>query len=252
MRDLGTVVRGIRTPIIKENDDLESIVVESIMNASKNNGFEFHDRDIRRQSARYGQDHKGDGSVIVLAADTSNSTCCAGIFDGKKPVAYEVCNDKRTHSETFMPLVSRVMEQAGMSFDQIDYFAVCVGPGSFTGIRIGISAVKGMALAAGKQVVPVSSTLALALSCEIADDQGRNTYFIPCFDARNKRVFAQMLNARTNEQIIEENAYNAYDLVHEVKLMAGSSKPRIRARSYSRPGLPRPPGSNLTSYPLSR
>ena len=46
MRDLGTVVRGIRTPIIKENDDLGSIVVESIMNASKNNGFEFHDRDI--------------------------------------------------------------------------------------------------------------------------------------------------------------------------------------------------------------
>ena len=165
--------------------------------------------------------------MIVLAADTSNSTCCAGIFDGKRPVAYEVSNDKRTHSETFMPLVSRVMEQAGMSFDQIDYFAVCVGPGSFTGIRIGLSAVKGMALAAGKRVVPVSSTLALALSCEIADDQGRNTYFIPCFDARNKRVFAQMLNARTNEQIIEENAYNAYDLVHEVKLMAGSSKPRI-------------------------
>ena len=46
MRDLGTVVRGIRTPIIKENDDLGSIVVESIINASKNNGFEFHDRDI--------------------------------------------------------------------------------------------------------------------------------------------------------------------------------------------------------------
>ena len=46
MRDLGTVVRGVRTPIIKENDDLESIVVESILNASKNNGFEFHDRDV--------------------------------------------------------------------------------------------------------------------------------------------------------------------------------------------------------------
>lgn len=46
MRDLGTVVRGIRTPIIKENDDLESIVVESVINASRNNGFEFHDRDV--------------------------------------------------------------------------------------------------------------------------------------------------------------------------------------------------------------
>ena len=46
MRDLGTVVRGIRTPIIKENDDLESIVVEAVMNASQNNGFKFHDRDV--------------------------------------------------------------------------------------------------------------------------------------------------------------------------------------------------------------
>ena len=46
MRDVGTVVRGIRTPIIKENDDLESIVVNSILEAQKNNGFEFHDRDI--------------------------------------------------------------------------------------------------------------------------------------------------------------------------------------------------------------
>ncbi len=46
MRDLGTVVRGIRTPIIKENDDLESIVVEAVMNASRNNGFKFHDRDV--------------------------------------------------------------------------------------------------------------------------------------------------------------------------------------------------------------
>ncbi len=46
MRDLGTVVRGIRTPIIKENDDLASIVVESVINASKNNGFEFRDRDV--------------------------------------------------------------------------------------------------------------------------------------------------------------------------------------------------------------
>ena len=46
MRDLGTVVRGVRTPIIKEGDDLASIVVESVMNASKNNGFEFNDRDV--------------------------------------------------------------------------------------------------------------------------------------------------------------------------------------------------------------
>ena len=101
------------------------------------------------------------------------------------------------------------------------------GPGSFTGIRIGLSAVKGMALASGKKVIPVSSTLALSMSCEISDDTGRNTYFVPCFDARNNRVFARVTNGRTHETIIEENAYDANELTASFKNMLGSIKPRI-------------------------
>ena len=163
----------------------------------------------------------------ILACDTSNSTCCAGVFDDRKPLAFELSMDQKTHSETFMPLVARVMEQAGIGFDDLDCFAVTTGPGSFTGIRIGLSAVKGMALASGKKVIPVSSTLALSMSCEITDDEGRNTYYVSCFDARNNRVFARITNARTHATVIEEDAYDAGKLTLRFKTMLGSIKPRI-------------------------
>lgn len=163
----------------------------------------------------------------ILACDTSNSTCCAGIYDGDKVYACELCTEQKTHSETFMPMVHRVVEASGLSYDDIDAFAVTVGPGSFTGIRIGLSAVKGMAYAANKKVIPVSSTLALSMSCEIADDMGRNTYFIPSFDARNDRVFAQMTNARTHDSIVEEGAYDAFVLTKTIKNLVKSTKPRL-------------------------
>ena len=164
---------------------------------------------------------------MILVCDTSNSTCCAGVYDGIKAVNYEISMDTRTHSETFMPLVDRVMKASKVTYDDLFAIAVTVGPGSFTGIRIGLAAVKGMALASGKKVIPVSSTLALSMSCEICDDYGRDTLFIPCFDARNDRVFAQITDARTHETIVSEGAYHASELVKLLKRNIGVTKPRI-------------------------
>lgn len=164
---------------------------------------------------------------MILVCDTSNSTCCAGVYDGIKAVNYEISMDTRTHSETFMPLVDRVMKASDVTYDDLSAIAVTVGPGSFTGIRIGLAAVKGMALASGKKIIPVSSTLALAMSCEICDDYGRDTYFIPCFDARNDRVFAQVTDAKTHDTVVEEGAYHASELVKLLKRQIGVTKPRI-------------------------
>jgi len=165
--------------------------------------------------------------VLILACDTSNSSCCAGVYNDSKPLSFRLSLEQKTHSETFMPLVTEVMEEAGIGYSDLDCFAVTVGPGSFTGIRIGLSSVKGMALASGRKVIPVSSILALAASCDIADDFGRPTYFVPCFDARNNRVFAQMVTRDLKRSLIEEDAYDAYKLACDIKKMAGASKPRI-------------------------
>ena len=153
----------------------------------------------------------------IMVCDTSNSTCCAGIFEDGKEIAYRLSFEDRTHSETFMPLVDEVMNSAGLKYSDIDAYAVTVGPGSFTGIRIGIAAVKGMALATGAGCIGISSTEALARSCENATRSPKSeTIIIPAFDARNKRVFAKAEEEDTHKTLIKEDAYDAKDLALKV------------------------------------
>ena len=152
--------------------------------------------------------------MLTLACDTSNSTCCAGLYRDGQELAYKLSMDTRTHSETFMPLVHEVMEEAGVSHKEIDRYAITVGPGSFTGIRIGLSAVKGMALVNDSACVPVSATKALMRSVENISSEMENTIIISCFDARNNRVFASVAHNKDFKDLIEENAYDATKLAH--------------------------------------
>lgn len=153
----------------------------------------------------------------ILVCDTSNSTCCAGVYEDGREVAYKLSLEKKTHSETFMPLVHEVMEQAGITHAELDAYAVTVGPGSFTGVRIGLAAVKAMALAAGKGCIPVSSTEALARSVDnVTAARKEETLIVPAFDARNNRVFAQAMEDDTAKTLVAENAYDADDLVKKI------------------------------------
>ena len=153
----------------------------------------------------------------ILVCDTSNSTCCAGVYEDGREVAYKLSLEKKTHSETFMPLVHEVMEQAGITHAELDAYAVTVGPGSFTGVRIGLAAVKAMALAAGRGCIPVSSTEALARSVDnVTAARKEDTLIVPAFDARNNRVFAQAMEDDTAKMLVAENAYDADDLVKKI------------------------------------
>lgn len=153
----------------------------------------------------------------ILVCDTSNSTCCAGVYEDGREVAYKLSLEKKTHSETFMPLVHEVMEQAGITHAELDAYAVTVGPGSFTGVRIGLAAVKAMALAAGKGCIPVSSTEALARSVDnVTAARKEDTLIVPAFDARNNRVFAQAMEDDTAKTLVAENAYDVDDLVKKI------------------------------------
>ena len=154
--------------------------------------------------------------MLILACDTSDSTCCAGLYRDGRELGYELSMERKTHSETFMPLVKRVMDKCDVPFDEIDRIAITVGPGSFTGIRIGLSAVLGMAAAKTKEIIPVSSTLALARSFENVSFDKKGTCYIPCFDARNNRVFAQATDGDRYETVIEEGAYDAADLAKKI------------------------------------
>lgn len=80
--------------------------------------------------------------MMMLVCDTSNSTCCAGVFEDGKRLSGKLNMEPRTHSETFMPLVHEMMAEARITHDKLDCYAAVTGPGSFTGIRIGLAAAK--------------------------------------------------------------------------------------------------------------
>ena len=137
----------------------------------------------------------------ILVCDTSNSTCCAGVYEDGKEIAYKLSLEKRTHSETFMPLVHEVMQEANITHADLDAYAVTVGPGSFT----------------GKGCIPVSSTEALARSVDnVTAARKEDTLIVPAFDARNNRVFAQAAEDDTAKTIVKEDAYDADDLAAKI------------------------------------
>ncbi len=98
----------------------------------------------------------------------------------------------RGHAEAVMPLIARVMDQAGIDFAQLDRIAVTTGPGSFTGLRVGISAARGIALAAGKPAIGLT-TLASFAAPHIAEND--STAVVAAIDARHEHVYVQVFGA---------------------------------------------------------
>jgi tRNA threonylcarbamoyladenosine biosynthesis protein TsaB len=130
----------------------------------------------------------------VLAIDTALAACSAAVLDTRHVavVASETLPMTRGHAEAVMPLIARVMDQAGLDFATLDRIAVTTGPGSFTGLRVGISAARGIALAAGKPAVGLS-TLAGFAAPHIAEDDG--TTVVAAIDARHEHVYLQVFGA---------------------------------------------------------
>ncbi len=100
--------------------------------------------------------------ATILAIDTSAIPVSCAILQEDKLVAEYYVDTAVHHSQTLMPMVLHALQSAGLSIQEVDAFAVSVGPGSFTGVRIGVSSVKGLAFAEDKPCVPVSTLTAMA------------------------------------------------------------------------------------------
>jgi tRNA threonylcarbamoyl adenosine modification protein YeaZ len=127
----------------------------------------------------------------VLAIDTALEACSAALLDTESgsTLARQSRPMTRGHAEALMPLISDVMIQAELDFAQIDRVAVTTGPGSFTGLRVGLSAARGIGLAAGKPVVGLTTLAALAAPYIAADD---TTSVAVAIDARHGHVYLQI------------------------------------------------------------
>ncbi len=100
--------------------------------------------------------------MILLGIDTSTFFGSIALVETEKVIAEGSLNVHKTHSGRLLPGINRILEDTGITLDQIDGFAVTTGPGSFTGLRIGLSTVKTLALVTGKSVAGISSLDVLA------------------------------------------------------------------------------------------
>jgi len=121
----------------------------------------------------------------IFALDTSSKVATIGILEDEKVLLENTLNDKKTHSENLMPMIEAAFKSVDLAPEDIDVFGVTLGPGAFTGIRIGISTIKGMAEALGKPVVGLSALEVLAGGIPPTD-----RIICPILDAQRNQVYA--------------------------------------------------------------
>lgn len=153
--------------------------------------------------------------MLILAVDTSAAPCCAAVYDTEKQLvaAETVINNKLTHSVTLMPVIRDLLKNADIKPDDIDLFAVSVGPGSFTGLRIGISAVKGMAYAAKKPCAAVTTSEGMAYNFI-----GEDAVICTAIDARCNQVYNALFKASAENvtRLCDERCIKTDELAKEL------------------------------------
>ena len=146
----------------------------------------------------------------ILAVDTSSKNCSVAIvevYENKNYniIAFENSDDEKTHSQKLMPIVDKVFKEHNLTLKDMDLLACCVGPGSFTGIRIGIATMKAFADVTNIKTVSVTSLESLSYNIE------EDGIIIPIIDCKNNNVYSAIFSR-------ENNTYNitSKDLVEKI------------------------------------
>ena len=134
----------------------------------------------------------------ILALDSSGLVASVALLENDNLVAEFTVNNKKTHSQTLLPMLDEVVKAAGIELDTVDAIAIAAGPGSFTGLRIGAATVKGLSLALDKPIIPVPTLEGLhIISGEVTDLSVRSWMpegirSIPdCTDLINQAIWLQ-------------------------------------------------------------
>lgn len=143
----------------------------------------------------------------ILAIDTTAITAAAALVEDSKPVGWDVQNGTLTHSETMLNMIENLLQNSHTAIDDLDLLAVSAGPGSFTGVRIGVSIIKGLAFGKHIPCIPVSTLEALAenlaphaalLSAASGTNGFAPFYACPVMDARRSQLYTAIFRYETD------------------------------------------------------
>ena len=177
----------------------------------------------------------------VLAIDTALEACSVAVLDTSRADqrVHESVPMQRGHAEALMPLVARVLERAQIDFTALDRIAVTTGPGSFTGLRVGIAAARGIALATGKPAIGLTTLAAFAAPFIAADD---TLPVVVAIDARHDHVYLQVFGPGGRTVVAPRVAP-----LREALRVSTSGAPRITGTAASRLAALWPSGERAPS-----
>lgn len=152
--------------------------------------------------------------MIVLAFDSVAKVASCAVCKDERPLAIYSIDNGLTQSELLLPMAEDILKSLKLTFDDVDAFAVSTGPGSFTGVRIGVSLVKGLAFGKGKAVIGVSALQALAENLS-----GISALVVPCMDARRGQVYTAVFRSDKDglTRLTEDMAISLRELAEILK-----------------------------------
>ncbi len=152
--------------------------------------------------------------MITLAFDSTAKAASVAVCDGEKLLALYNIDNGLTQSELLLPMAENMLKSLNLTFSDVELLACAVGPGSFTGVRIGVALVKGIAFGKGIPCVEVSTLDELAENL-----RGLSGIIVPCMDARRQQVYTATYRGTSGEldKLTDDRAIAISELAEELK-----------------------------------
>ena len=154
--------------------------------------------------------------TLILGIETATKICSVALSDGEKLLALKEEGGDYSHSEKLTCFIEEVMKQSGKTLNDVSAIAVSKGPGSYTGLRIGVSTAKGLCYALGIPLISVSTLQAMAKGMSIQQSSSKSNFlYCPMIDARRMEVYTALFDEHNqpvediSAKIIDENAFSS-------------------------------------------
>ena len=181
---------------------------------------------------------------MILCLETATPVCSVALNDGCCTIALQETEGQNAHSEKITNFIREVMETARIDYKQLDAVAVSQGPGSYTGLRIGVSTAKGICYAADLPLMAIDTLEAMAygMKMKLGSQITENDLLIPMIDARRMEVYAAVFDAQLNKiedtaaRVIDENAFEDLRNDHHLWLF-GDGAPKLTKLFENQPNI---------------
>ena len=172
---------------------------------------------------------------MILCLETATPVCSVALNDGTKNKALRECKGQNAHSEKITIFIDEILRETGINYNQLGAVAVSKGPGSYTGLRIGVSTAKGICYAADLPLMAIDTLHAMAYGMrdKLGVQLQSNDLLVPMIDARRMEVYCALFDAElkpvkgTEALVVDEHSFDEYLQEHRLWLF-GDGAPKLK------------------------